>query len=111
MLRVPAMVSDLGSGKAYLAKVRLELTAGINPSEATLIRCPPRALGEALVERVPASPVRPHDGPGMDGDLAVAGRGIGKTCCRAGAHPIRWVCQCRQKVCTCRGDSVRAWRS
>lgn len=109
MLRVPAMVSDPESEDAYLAEVRLKLSAGVDPNEVMLIRCASRALRDALVERVLASR-EDRDDPGMDGDLAGAGRGIGKTWCRAGARSWRGR-QCRRKVCTCRGGSVRAWRS
>ncbi|HWG17300.1 MAG TPA: helicase C-terminal domain-containing protein [Acidobacteriaceae bacterium] len=55
VLRVPAIVSDSGSGDAYLAQVMLELLAGVDPAEATLILCASRALMDALVERAPAS--------------------------------------------------------
>lgn len=55
VLRVPAMVSDPGSEDTYLAEVMLELPAGVDPAEATLILCTSRALMDALVERAPAS--------------------------------------------------------
>lgn len=55
VLRVPAMVSDPGSEDTYIAEVMLELPAGVDPAEATLILCASRALMDALVERAPAS--------------------------------------------------------
>lgn len=53
VLHVPAMVSEPSSEDAFLAEALIEIEAGVDPNEGTLILCASNALMSALVALLP----------------------------------------------------------